>query len=336
MDSSVLRLYCNGADSDADSLSDWEEVEVYKTDPLKIDTDGDWLSDYEEAKVWSSDPLNKDSDGDGWNDFIDPRIWIEDVPPMLTNIKSKGNWGEGLSFDISDSSTVVVTVRAHHNALGWVDDHVNVDYSNTHANIRFPFCLADPIYIHYAKIEVKDEYDNKVVFELNIDQNHGDLEGGKFTVSDGLQLIGDFCYGITAIPIVGLMLVPVWIIVLGTSAIICWTLGLTLEDGSEQTVEPASSSPAIIATYTDVNGNKVRLDKGFCETKVVDGKTYTRGYGWEHISMLDVTQDLIKEIVENGNRVVEDECIYYLYTKNGTNYSLIVSGNGIIINLEIC
>ncbi len=56
------------ADSDSDSLSDGDEVIVYKTDPLKADTDGDGLSDGDEVLIWRTNPLNPDSDGDTYPD----------------------------------------------------------------------------------------------------------------------------------------------------------------------------------------------------------------------------------------------------------------------------
>ncbi len=58
----------NLIDSDFDGLSDYEEVMTYKTNPLKADTDGDGLTDYEEVKVYGTDPLKADTDGDGYSD----------------------------------------------------------------------------------------------------------------------------------------------------------------------------------------------------------------------------------------------------------------------------
>ena len=55
-------------DSDSDGLTDYQEVHVYHTDPLKADTDGDGLSDRDEVMVWHTDPLNPDTDGDGYKD----------------------------------------------------------------------------------------------------------------------------------------------------------------------------------------------------------------------------------------------------------------------------
>lgn len=46
------------ADSDSDGLTDWEEINVYGTDPLNADTDGDGFSDYVEVKFGSDAGLN--------------------------------------------------------------------------------------------------------------------------------------------------------------------------------------------------------------------------------------------------------------------------------------
>ncbi len=46
----ALGTNINLIDSDFDGLSDYEEVKVYKTDPLKADTDGDTYKDGDEVK----------------------------------------------------------------------------------------------------------------------------------------------------------------------------------------------------------------------------------------------------------------------------------------------
>jgi len=55
-------------DTDADGLTDWDEVNVHGTDPLDADTDDDGLTDGDEVNVHGTDPLDPDPDGDGRND----------------------------------------------------------------------------------------------------------------------------------------------------------------------------------------------------------------------------------------------------------------------------
>ncbi len=55
------------ADTDDDGMLDANEIFVYQTDPLNLDTDGDILYDGGEL-VYNTDPLNPDTDGDGLTD----------------------------------------------------------------------------------------------------------------------------------------------------------------------------------------------------------------------------------------------------------------------------
>lgn len=82
------------ADTDADGLTDGEEVYTYKTDPLKTDTDGDGLSDGWEVKI-GSDPLVID------NEFS-RTVTVED-----TNIKAIPSVTvEGISAEQVESLSV--------------------------------------------------------------------------------------------------------------------------------------------------------------------------------------------------------------------------------------
>ena len=54
-------------DGDGDGLWDSKELWV-KTDPYNPDTDGDGLTDYEEVMIYRTNPVNSDTDGDGWSD----------------------------------------------------------------------------------------------------------------------------------------------------------------------------------------------------------------------------------------------------------------------------
>jgi hypothetical protein len=53
-----------GLDSDGDGLSDWDEINIYGTDPFNPDTDGDGWSDWHEVMM-GTDPLNPDTDRGG-------------------------------------------------------------------------------------------------------------------------------------------------------------------------------------------------------------------------------------------------------------------------------
>lgn len=55
-------------DTDGDGLTDYQEVNVYHTNPLVADTDGDGLTDGDEVNVWHTNPLVADTDGDGFLD----------------------------------------------------------------------------------------------------------------------------------------------------------------------------------------------------------------------------------------------------------------------------
>lgn len=58
-------------DTDKDGLSDWDEIQVYGTDPARADTDGDGLSDGAEVTIHNTDPIKADSDSDGITDGIE-------------------------------------------------------------------------------------------------------------------------------------------------------------------------------------------------------------------------------------------------------------------------
>lgn len=77
------------ADSDGDGLNDYVEVMRYKTNPLNPDTDGDGLKDGEEVNTHKTDPLKPDTDGDGLKDG-------EEVNQYKTNPLNPDTDGDGL------------------------------------------------------------------------------------------------------------------------------------------------------------------------------------------------------------------------------------------------
>ncbi len=75
-------------DTDGDMLSNFEEEEIYGTDPFTGDTDGDTIGDYDEIFTFFTDPTLADTDADGINDYdeltgangyyTDPLLWDTD------------------------------------------------------------------------------------------------------------------------------------------------------------------------------------------------------------------------------------------------------------------
>ena len=72
-------------DTDGDSLSDTDEINVYGTDPSNSDTDSDGLSDGDEINVHGTDPNNPDTDNDGLSDGDEINIHGTDPNNPLIN-----------------------------------------------------------------------------------------------------------------------------------------------------------------------------------------------------------------------------------------------------------
>ena len=72
----------NNPDTDGDGLTDGEEVIEYETDPLNPDSDGDGLTDGEEIQVYGTDPLDEDTDDDGYSDGEEIRRGSDPLDPL--------------------------------------------------------------------------------------------------------------------------------------------------------------------------------------------------------------------------------------------------------------
>lgn len=75
----------NNIDTDHDGLSDGEEVNVYKTNPLVADTDQDGLTDGQEVKIYKTNPLVPDTDQDGLNDGAENMYGTDPLKPDTDN-----------------------------------------------------------------------------------------------------------------------------------------------------------------------------------------------------------------------------------------------------------
>jgi hypothetical protein len=75
----------DGDDFDGDGLSNWDEISLHQTNPLRWDSDGDGLNDFDEIFVHDTSPNAADYDADGLNDFEEvithgsnPWLWDTD------------------------------------------------------------------------------------------------------------------------------------------------------------------------------------------------------------------------------------------------------------------
>ena len=104
----------NNPDSDADSLSDGDEVNIRGTDPLLADTDTDGVNDGDEVNIYATNPLIQDTDAGGATDGeeinldgtdpLDPAddrvrvnlgFTLNDVNGFRWDIQSDGNISDG-------------------------------------------------------------------------------------------------------------------------------------------------------------------------------------------------------------------------------------------------
>ncbi|MCX6872918.1 MAG: lectin-like protein [Verrucomicrobia bacterium] len=100
-------------DTDGDGLLDGAEVNTYHSNPLLVDTDGDGLSDRIEVEVYHTNPSLKDSDGDGFDDLFevntgfDPAL-ASSTPDALSTIRTavefRFNAATGVSYRIEAST----------------------------------------------------------------------------------------------------------------------------------------------------------------------------------------------------------------------------------------
>src|SRR3989338_2268809 len=77
-------------DTDADGLTDYQEVITYGTSGTTVDTDGDGLSDYQEIITYGTDALDTDSDNDSLTDY-------QEVVTYATNALSSDSDSDGLT-----------------------------------------------------------------------------------------------------------------------------------------------------------------------------------------------------------------------------------------------
>lgn len=78
----------NNPDTDADGLTDGQEVLTTLTDPLNADSDGDQLLDGIEVNTTKTNPLAADSDADGLDDYVE--VATHKTNPLLADTDGDG------------------------------------------------------------------------------------------------------------------------------------------------------------------------------------------------------------------------------------------------------
>ena len=140
-----LDTFMNDKDSDYDGLSDYDEVKVYHTDPLKSDTDGDGLSDYEEVQVAK-------------------KLGTNDISSIDTSVK----FNQTLSRDNMDKDLYmnnVITVSVEGNVPGLIDKHIelkstdNVSLTSAESVLGKPILLESD-YSSGEKVTIKFDCSN--------------------------------------------------------------------------------------------------------------------------------------------------------------------------------
>ena len=113
-------------DADGDGLSNDDEVNLYFTDPTKVDTDGDGMPDNYEVKHACLNPLidqsmpmdfednpqpgNNDQDGDGVPDIMEFKLGTDPCAPPFPATLFGTNGSGGMLFDINTSTGASHTI----------------------------------------------------------------------------------------------------------------------------------------------------------------------------------------------------------------------------------
>lgn len=95
---------CKPIDSDLDGLYDYEEKQL-GTNPNLADSDGDTLSDYQEVKILKTNPLNPNTDGDRYNDNVDANPLVKNT--AIVTVAKSNEKGE---YDYPNLAIVFVGV----------------------------------------------------------------------------------------------------------------------------------------------------------------------------------------------------------------------------------
>lgn len=95
----VLGARPDSPDSDGDGLSDGEEVNLHKSDPLEVDSDADGLADGDEVNVHGTDPAKADTDDDGISDAEELEAGLDPSDPDTDGDGMADGWEREFGLD---------------------------------------------------------------------------------------------------------------------------------------------------------------------------------------------------------------------------------------------
>ncbi|MDE6678116.1 MAG: cellulose binding domain-containing protein, partial [Ruminococcus sp.] len=120
-------------DSDNDGLSNYNEY-LLGTNPLNIDSDYDSLSDGDEVNIYSTDPTNSDTDGDTLSDGDEIALGLN---PLIPDSDENGipdneeKFNQSLSYTESDIDVPVKSVSVSFEGTGYINSNTEIVPADT-------------------------------------------------------------------------------------------------------------------------------------------------------------------------------------------------------------
>lgn len=106
-------------DSDGDNLTNFNESNVYGTDPEDYDSDDDTIGDGDEVLIYGTNPLLDDTDGDGLSDGVE--IFVNGTDPLLFD--TDGDLlSDGAEVLIHGTDPLVADPNLDSDGYYWFDD----------------------------------------------------------------------------------------------------------------------------------------------------------------------------------------------------------------------
>lgn len=171
-------VHDSAEDYDEDGLSNYDEINTYKTSPVKPDSDADDLTDYEEINQYRTDPNNEDTDGDGVSDGkeielgTDPLVSqstfqirevaeAEDSVLVSVDITLSGEQVDSLSIEKNENTALFPEEIPGYMGAAY-DFNVDGDFNNATISFEFDEALMDdenidPVIYYFNEEEQKLE-----------------------------------------------------------------------------------------------------------------------------------------------------------------------------------